>query len=105
MARRTAGEAQESGGDAPGNDLEARGAQAQRLGLVLVVADGIEHQAEARGIEPAQNGEGGDAESGAEEIEQQALARETAGIYRHLHARGAAEPGPARRAFAGGNAQ
>ena len=62
-------------------------------------------EAEARGVEPAQAEEGGDAEAGAEEIEQQAAAPEAAGVDRHLHAGGAAEEGPGGGEFAGRDAQ
>ena len=41
VADEAAGEAEEHGADAPGDDLVAGGAQAQRLRLVLVVADGV----------------------------------------------------------------
>jgi len=51
VAHHAAQEAEEEGRDAPRRRLVARGAQAHRLGLVLVVADGVDREAEPACIE------------------------------------------------------
>ena len=57
VAERAAGKGQEEPRDTPRNGLVPGRVDAHRLGLVLVVADGIDGQAETARIEPFQREE------------------------------------------------
>src|SRR3546814_18845437 len=66
-------DAEEEGGDGPGDQLVAERVDAHRLGLFLVVADGVDGKAEAGGVEPARAGEGGGRADEEEDIEDELL--------------------------------
>src|SRR5207248_9414329 len=84
--------------DAPGRGLVAGGAQPHRFGLVLVIADGVERQAKAARVEPAQSGERAGGEGEAEVVEERLASAESAGKERRHHATaGADEIPPARQ--------
>src|SRR5207253_1916955 len=89
--------------DALGGRLVARGAQAHRLRLVLVVADGVEHEAETARVEPTQERQGDGGEREAQVVEERLAAADLAGKERGHHAPAAADELPAAGELARGD--
>src|SRR5207302_139523 len=105
VSHRPAGETEEERADAPRGDLVAGGAQAHRLGLVLVVADGVERQAEAPGVEPAQHRKRRGRDREAEIVEEPLAPTQRAGKERRHHASARADEFPTRSKLSGGDTE
>ena len=95
-----AGDADEESRDGPRDELVAHGVQTHRLGLFLVIPDGVQGGAKAGLIEPFEEDEEHDAGRGEEEIDHHLEVVEIAGIAGHGDALAAADPIPVRHHFA-----
>ena len=100
-----AGDGQEERGDRPRHDLAADGRQAHRLGLVLVVADGVEQQAEPAAVQDLQHDEADDRHGQEVEGEEPVVAAERLREQRRHHPGAGAEPLDAAHDLAGGDAE